>query len=164
MSDINQVFLAGRIGSLNELREVGQSSVLTLRLATSRFVPSRDKNQEGHTETTWHSVVVWGRDSVYLAENAVVGCLLTVRGRLNFREYIDKDDYQCKVWEVVAEQVSLSPPPVVLEDKPQQRQPQQQRRQPQQQQRQPQQRQRQQQAPDDEHPKDTVKRLKEGRK
>lgn len=70
----------GRLGQQAEVRDVGESKVLKLRVA----VPGRKGSEE---VTTWVNVDYWNRGAEKLATFLEKGREITIRGELTTREY-----------------------------------------------------------------------------
>ena len=100
---VNKAILVGRLGMDPELRKTaGGTAVVNLRVATN------DRRKEGdewvdHTE--WHSVTVWGRMAENVAKFCNKGKQLYIEGRIQTREYKDRDGNERKAAEVVADTV-----------------------------------------------------------
>jgi single-strand DNA-binding protein len=102
---MNIVILQGHLGQPIELKEAGDTAKATMNIATSRSVKKGDSWDK---ETTWHRVVVFGKQATWLSINAVVGSSLLIHGRISNYEYIDKQTNEKKyLREVVAETVKL---------------------------------------------------------
>lgn len=95
MSSINKVILVGNLGADPELRYTpGGKAVAEMRLATS-FAEN----------TEWHRVIAWEKNAENAAKFVSKGSKLYVEGRLQTRNYDDKDGVKRYVTEVVAERV-----------------------------------------------------------
>lgn len=103
MSDgVNKVILIGNLGSDPELRMTnGGQACMTMRLATSRTF--FDKNKQRQQDTQWHRVIVWGKSAEGLAKFLTRGMRIYIEGRLQYREYDDRDGNKRYVTEVIAE-------------------------------------------------------------
>jgi len=103
MGSVNKVILLGRLGSDPELRYTGSGqAVANFRLATSDRIKKNDNWEE---RTEWHKIVVWGK----LAENCnqyiSKGREVYVEGRLQTRQWDDKQGNTRYTTEVVAKEV-----------------------------------------------------------
>lgn len=80
--------VAGHLGADPELRNVGQSQALNLRIASK----SREK-QDGAWQnvTTWVGATVWGKRAQGLADILRKGSYVVVSGSLRLREYTGRD-------------------------------------------------------------------------
>jgi len=103
---LNKVMLIGNIGQQPELRETGSGqSVMSIRLATNeRF---KDKDGEWQDRAEWHTVVVWGNRAVGLNKVLQKGTNIYVEGKLQTREWEDKDGNKRFTTEVLSRQVLL---------------------------------------------------------
>jgi len=90
MGSVNKVILVGNLGRDAELRFTpGGAPVATLSLATTEVW--NDKSGQRQEKTEWHRVVLWGKMAESLAEALVKGKQLYVEGRLQTRQWDDKD-------------------------------------------------------------------------
>lgn len=106
MAGINKVIIVGNLGSEPELRETQTGkSVCTFRVATSTSYTKGDGERVEQTE--WHSIVVFGRQAETAAQYLAKGRQVGVEGRLQTREYEDKEGVKRRVTEIVAENVQF---------------------------------------------------------
>jgi single-strand DNA-binding protein len=102
---INKVILIGHLGKDAETKfTTGGAAKTTFAIATNR----RWKDQqtgEWKEETDWHNVVLWRSEN--LANYLTKGKQIYVEGRLQTRNYEDKDGKKVYITEVVAEDVVL---------------------------------------------------------
>jgi len=102
---VNKVILIGNLGRDAETKFTPNGTArTTFSIATSR----RWKDQqtgEWKEETDWHNVVLWRQEN--LANYLLKGKQIFVEGRLQTRNYEDKDGRKVYVTEVVAEDVIL---------------------------------------------------------
>ena len=105
MSSVNKVILIGRLGKDPEVKSLaGGNSVAQLSLATDHSWT--DKSGQRQEKTEWHRVVVWGRDAENAGKYLGKGRMVYVEGRLETREYQDKDGQRRFTTEVVAQQLT----------------------------------------------------------
>ncbi len=103
---LNKVLLIGNLGQNPELRFTqSNQAVLSLRLATNERFKNRDGEWQDRTE--WHTVVVWGRRAEGLAKVVSKGTHMYVEGRLQTRNYEDKQGQKRYFTEVVAREILL---------------------------------------------------------
>jgi len=103
---INKVILVGNVGRDPELRYTASgNAVANFSLATSRR--RKDRDGEWHEETEWHRVVAWGRTAEVVNQYAPKGKQLYIEGRLQTRDWEDRDGNKRYTTEVVAEVVKL---------------------------------------------------------
>jgi single-strand DNA-binding protein len=102
---VNKVILLGHLGKDAETKFTPSGVAVTkFSIATSR----RWKDQQSgdwKEETDWHNVVLWRAEN--LANYLLKGKQVYVEGRLQTRNYDDKDGRKVYVTEVVAEDVLL---------------------------------------------------------
>ena len=93
MGSVNKVILVGNLGRDAELRFTpGGAAVATLNMATTEVW--NDKQGQKQEKTEWHRVVVWGKQAESLQEYLVKGKQIYVEGRLQTRQWDDKDGQQ----------------------------------------------------------------------
>ncbi len=90
MSGVNKVILVGHLGNDPEIRYTQSGTpVGNFRLATTeRWV---NKNGERGERTEWHRVVVWGKLAEICSEYLGKGKQVYIEGRLQTRQWQDKD-------------------------------------------------------------------------
>jgi single-strand DNA-binding protein len=103
-ASINKVFLLGNIGRDPELRVTGNGkSVATFTLATSE----RGKAEGGEQRTEWHRIVVWDRLAEQCNQFLSKGRQVHVEGRLQTRQWEDRNGQRRQTTEIVAHQVQF---------------------------------------------------------
>lgn len=102
---INTITIIGNLGADPELRETSGGPVCNLRVATTEKWKDRDGNMQERTE--WHSVTVWGNQANACGQYLAKGRQVYVQGRLQSREYQDKDGNSRKAWDIVANKVQF---------------------------------------------------------
>ena len=103
---LNKVILIGNLGADPEVRSTSNGSrVATLSLATSR----QWKNQSGEKQekTEWHRVVLWGKTAESLSEYLTKGKQLYIEGRLQTRQWDDKDGNKRYTTEIRGDRIVL---------------------------------------------------------
>ena len=100
---LNRIMLIGNLGKDAETRFTTTNvSVTTFTMATSNSYKGKDGNWIN--ETTWHNIVGYNL-SDYFKENLKKGKKFYVEGRLNKRDYTDKEGIKRYSTEVVAEKI-----------------------------------------------------------
>ncbi len=100
MSGLNKVMLIGRLGRDPEVRySNGGDPVATFCLATSENWT--DKRGEKQDRTEWHNVVIWGKLAEIAKKYLVKGSQIYVEGRLQTRDWTDRDGQKRKTTEVI---------------------------------------------------------------
>jgi single-strand DNA-binding protein len=101
---VNKVILVGNLGADPEVRFTpGGQAVANFRIATSESWT--DKNQQKQERTEWHRIVVWGKLAELCGEYLAKGRQCYVEGRLQTREWNDKEGKKNYTTEVVASSV-----------------------------------------------------------
>jgi single-strand DNA-binding protein len=103
---VNKVILIGRLGQDPELRYTGNgTAVCNMRLATDDSYNDSDGNLVERTE--WHRVVAWSRLAEICNEYLEKGSQVYVEGRLQTRQWEDRDGNTRYTTEVVARNVQF---------------------------------------------------------
>ncbi len=106
MGSVNKVILLGNVGNQPELRYTQSNQAVTeLRIATNDSWTDKDGNRQERTE--WHSVVVWGRQAENCERFLSKGRPVFIEGRLQTREYTDKEGQKRYKTEIVASGVTF---------------------------------------------------------
>ena len=106
MGSVNKVILVGNLGRDAELRYTpGGSPVATLNLATTEIW--NDKAGQRQEKTEWHRIVLWGKTAESLNEYLTKGKQIYVEGRLQTRQWDDKDGNKRYTTEIRGDRVVL---------------------------------------------------------
>lgn len=106
MGSVNKVILVGNLGRDSELRYTpGGAAVATLNLATTEVW--NDRNSQRQEKTEWHRVVLWGKQAESLQEYLTKGKQIYVEGRLQTRQWDDKDGNKRYTTEIKADRITL---------------------------------------------------------
>ncbi len=128
MAGLNKVILIGNLGRDPELRYTANGQpVANFTLATTESWTNKSGEREQRTE--WHRIVTWGRLAEICGEHLNKGKQVYVEGRLQTREWEDREGNKRKTTEVTANQVLMlgrrgdgpggpSSPPDAPEDSP----------------------------------------------
>src|SRR5271166_526394 len=105
---VNKVFLLGNVGKDPEIRSTGGGTpVANFGLATSE----RTKDQQGNwtDKTEWHNLVAYGKVAEIIRDYVKKGHKLFVEGRLQTRNWEDKEHPGRKVYrtEIIVNDLSL---------------------------------------------------------
>ncbi|MGC8594628.1 MAG: single-stranded DNA-binding protein [Candidatus Kryptoniota bacterium] len=97
---VNKVILIGNLGKDPELRYIPSgTAVASFSLATNESWKDQDGNQQ--ERTAWHNIVAWGKLAEIAAEYLKKGRKAYIEGRLQYREYEDKNGTKRNVTEIV---------------------------------------------------------------
>jgi single-strand DNA-binding protein len=98
---VNKVILVGRLGRDPETRYTGGGqAVANFSVATDETY--KDKNGERQKRTEWHKIVVWGKQAEIAQQYLKKGSLIFIEGRIQSREWQDKEGQKRTSFEVVA--------------------------------------------------------------
>lgn len=101
---INNVVLVGRMTRDAELRYTpSNQAVATFTLAVNRNF----KNQNGEREADFINIVIWRQQAENLANWAKKGTLLGITGRIQTRDYENRQGQRVYVTEVVADNFQI---------------------------------------------------------
>ena len=103
---LNKIMLQGRLSKNPELRHTqGGNPVASFRLAVDRDF--KDK-QTGEKATDWIDVVAWRNTAEFVSRYFTKGRMAVVEGRLQMRDWTDKDGNKRTSAEVVAAHIYLA--------------------------------------------------------
>lgn len=106
MSSVNKVFLIGNLGADPEVRFTASgSAVANFRIATTDVWNNKEGERQERTE--WHRIVVWGKQAEHCGEYLKKGRPVHVEGRLQTREWDDRDSNKRYTTEIVADRVTF---------------------------------------------------------
>ena len=103
-SGVNKVILIGNLGKDPEVRYTpGGQAVANFTIATNENWT--DKQGQKQERTEWHRIVVWGKAAENCGEYLSKGRQVYIEGRLQTREWTNKEGAKQYTTEVVANQV-----------------------------------------------------------
>ncbi len=103
---LNKVFLQGRLVADPELRHTQQGTpVASYRLAVDRDYKSKDSNAQN---TDFVNIVSWRNTAEFVSRYFTKGRMMLVEGRLQMRDYTDKDGNRRVAAEVVTDNVHFA--------------------------------------------------------
>ncbi len=98
---VNKVMLVGRLGRDPETRYTsGGQAVGNFSVATDETY--KDRNGERQKRTEWHKIVVWGKQAEIAQQYLKKGSLVFIEGRIQSREWQDKEGQKRTSYEIVA--------------------------------------------------------------
>ena len=100
---LNHIDLMGRLARDPELRRTQSGiAVTSIRIAVDRDYSSRDG---GERQTDWIDVVAWRGTAEFISKYFTKGSMIVVSGRLQTRDWTDRDGGKRTSVEVVADNV-----------------------------------------------------------
>ena len=104
MSKTNSVRLIGHLGQDPKLVSNGESSsVVSFSLATNETYKDAQGNKA--TRTEWHNIVAFGRVANLIIQYCKRGEHIMLNGRLQTRQYTNKEGQQRYVTEIITEEI-----------------------------------------------------------
>ena len=107
MAGVNKAILIGKLGRDPELRytQAGQA-VVNFTLATNETWNDKASGEKVE-RTEWHRIVVWGRVGELCAQYLTKGRSVYVEGRIQTREWEDKEGQKRRTTEINAQTVNF---------------------------------------------------------
>ena len=106
MAGVNKVILIGNLGRDPELRYTpGGQAVANFTLATTENWTSKTGEREERTE--WHRIVAWGRTAEICAQYLAKGRTVYIEGRIQTREWENKEGQKQRTTEIQAATVQF---------------------------------------------------------
>jgi len=106
MGSVNKVILVGNLGRDAELRYTpGGAAVATINMATTETW--NDKSGQRQEKTEWHRVILWGKTAESLTEYLTKGKQIYVEGKLQTRQWDDKDGNKRYTTEIRGDRIVL---------------------------------------------------------
>jgi single-strand DNA-binding protein len=103
---VNKAILIGNLGRDPEIRYTPSGmAVANFTIATNERW--KDKNGEQQERTEWHRIVVWGRLAEICGEYLTKGKQVYLEGRLQTREWEDKEGNRRFTTEIVANNMQM---------------------------------------------------------
>ncbi len=106
MSGVNRVILIGRLGRDPELKFTPAGKAVTnFTMATSENW--KDDSGEKQERTEWHRIVIWGKLAEVAAKYLTKGAQVYIEGKLQTREWTDKDGQKKYTTEIIANNMTM---------------------------------------------------------
>ena len=99
---LNKIFLMGRLTRDPELRRTQSGTAVT---SFSLAVDRDFKSQNGEKETDFIDIVAWRSTAEFVSKYFTKGRMAIVEGRLQLRDYTDRDGNKRRAAEVIADNV-----------------------------------------------------------
>ena len=106
MASVNKVIIIGHLGRDVEMRytQTGKA-VASFSVATSEQWTGKDGQKE--TKTEWHKIIAWGRLGEVCGEYLKKGSQVYLEGKLQTRQWDDKEGNKRSTTEIVAQQMQM---------------------------------------------------------
>jgi single-strand DNA-binding protein len=105
---LNKVFLLGRLTQDPQVKSLPSGQlVATFGLATNRFY--YDKNGQKKQDTQFHQIVAFGNWAEIAHAYLKQGSMVLIEGRLQTRNWEDKDGQKRSRTEIIVERLQLGP-------------------------------------------------------
>lgn len=109
MAGVNKAIIVGHLGKDPEVRYTPQGkAVANFSVATSESWTDQQGQKQDKTE--WHAIVVWGKTAELCGQYLAKGRLVYIEGRLQTREWNDKDGNKRRTTEILADKVTFLSP------------------------------------------------------
>ncbi|MFH1214069.1 MAG: single-stranded DNA-binding protein [Candidatus Neomarinimicrobiota bacterium] len=103
---VNKVILVGHLGRDPEVRYTPNGdAVAEVSIATTESVKNRDGKREDRTE--WHNLVIWRGQAEFAKEWLKKGQLVYVEGRLQTRQWEDKEGQKRSRTDIQVDQITM---------------------------------------------------------
>lgn len=101
---VNKAIIVGRLGNDPDIRDIGntgddRSKCAVFSLATNEQWKDKDGNKQERAE--WHRIVCWGKTAVLAHKYLKKGHQVYIEGRLQTRDYVDKNDVKRYTTEII---------------------------------------------------------------
>ena len=102
----NKVQLIGNVGQEPTITTL-ESGKKVARLSLATNENYKNSKGEKQTDTNWHTIIAWGKTADIIEKYVTQGKEIAVAGKLNTRDYQDKDGNKRYVTEVIVSEVLL---------------------------------------------------------
>ena len=107
MASVNKVILIGNLGRDPEMRYTQSGQAVTnFTLATTESWTDKNSGQK-QEKTEWHRIVAWGKTGELCAQYLAKGRSVYIEGRLQTREWEDKEGIKRSTTEITANTVQF---------------------------------------------------------
>ena len=101
--NLNKVILAGRLATAPEVKQTQSGkAVCNFRLAVTRRF-----SQGEHPEADFFNIQVWGNTAEFIGKYFAKGGAICITGRIQNRNYTDKEGANRSVTEIVADEANF---------------------------------------------------------
>lgn len=110
MASVNKVILVGNLGKTPEVRyTAGGKAVASFSVATKEQWTSKEGGGK-EERTEWHRIVAWGRLGEICGEYLKKGSQVYIEGRLQTRDWQDKEGNKRTTTEIIAQTMQMLGP------------------------------------------------------
>lgn len=103
---VNKVILVGNLGKDPEVRYTPSgAAIASFSMATSEVYKDKDGNKQEKTE--WHNVIAWRQLAEICGKFLHKGKQIYIEGKIQTRNYDDKDGNKRYITEIVADQMQM---------------------------------------------------------
>jgi single-strand DNA-binding protein len=106
---VNRVMLVGRLGKDPEMRYT-PSGTPTTNFSVATDERWKDQNGERQRRTEWHNIVAWSKLAEICKQYLSKGRLVCIEGRIQTREWDDRDGNKRRTTEIVASDMRMLGP------------------------------------------------------
>ena len=106
MKSLNKVSLIGNLGNTPEF-QVLENGIALAKLSLATSDSFKDKNGQLHTETEWHTIILWQNLAEIAHKFLNKGSLVYIEGKIKTRNYTDKEGIKKFVTEIIADQLIM---------------------------------------------------------
>ena len=106
---VNRVILVGHLGGDPEMRYTSSGTPVTnFSLATNERWNNQDGERQERTE--WHKIVTWSKLAEISNQYLTKGQLVFIEGRIQTREWDDRDGNKRRTTEIIASEMRMMSP------------------------------------------------------
>jgi len=106
MAAVNKVILIGNLGRDPQL-DYTSSGTARCRFSLATTEQYNDKDGQRQERTEWHNVVLWGRSAEVAGEYLKKGSQAYIEGRIQTRQYQDKEGQTKYITEIIGQTLQL---------------------------------------------------------
>lgn len=106
MASVNKVILVGNLGRDPEMRYMPSGDAIA-NFSVATTDSWKDKNGQKQERTEWHRISMFGKLAEIAGEYLKKGSSVYVEGRLQTREWTDKEGVARKTTEIVADRMQM---------------------------------------------------------
>jgi len=103
---INQVILTGHLGKDPSLDTLSNQQQIT-RFSIATNQDYKGPKGERVKNTQWHNLIAWGKLAAEIHNSLKKGALVTIEGKINYRNYTDKDGVRKIFTDIVVQNFKL---------------------------------------------------------